>query len=92
MEEDKKDLNDNFLSRWSKKKSKQRSEHEISKIESADSNSSQGDEVSKSSTSDLWLGNEYRMVLKTSLLEFFYKGVWCFDPRMGGTHIGSHTK
>ena len=52
MEEDKKDLNENFLSRWSKKKSKQKSEHETSKIESADFNSSQGDEVSKSSTSE----------------------------------------
>ena len=53
MEEDKKDLNENFLSRWSKKKSKQKSEHEISKIESTDFNSSQGDEVSKSSTSEV---------------------------------------
>ena len=53
MEEDKKDLNENFLSRWSKKKSKQKSEHEISKIESPDFNSSQGDEVSKSSTSEV---------------------------------------
>ena len=52
MEEDKKDLNENFLSRWSKKKSKQKSEQEISKIESPDFNSSQGDEVSKSSTSE----------------------------------------
>ena len=52
MEEDKKDLNENFLSRWSKKKSKQKSEKEISKIESPDFNSSQGDEVSKSSTSE----------------------------------------
>ena len=33
MEEDKKDLNDNFLTRWSKKKSKQKSENEISKID-----------------------------------------------------------
>ena len=39
MEEDKNDLNENFLSRWSKKKSKQKSEHEITKIESADFNS-----------------------------------------------------
>ncbi len=53
MEEDKKDLNDNFLTRWSKKKSKQKSENEISKIESTDFNSSQGDEVSKSSTSEV---------------------------------------
>ena len=53
MEEDKKDLNDNFLSIWSKKKSKQKSEHEISKIETTDFNSSQGDEVSKSSTSEV---------------------------------------
>mgnify|MGYP006241781211 CR=1 FL=1 len=53
MKEDKKDLNENFLSRWSKKKSKQKSEREISKIESADFNSSQGDEVSKSSTSEV---------------------------------------
>ena len=52
MEEDKKDLNENFLSRWSKKKSQQKSEQEISKIESPDFNSSQGDEVSKSSTSE----------------------------------------
>ena len=53
MKEDKKDLNENFLSRWSKKKSKQKSENEISKIESTDFNSSQGDEVSKSSTSEV---------------------------------------
>ena len=53
MEEDKKDLHENFLSRWYKKKSKQKYEHEITKIESADFNSSQGDEVSKSSTSEV---------------------------------------
>ena len=53
MEEDKKDLNENFLSRWSKKKSKQKTKHEISEIESADFNSFQGDEVSKSSTSEV---------------------------------------
>ncbi len=53
MKEDKKDLNENFLSRWSKKKSKQKSENEISKIESTDFNSSQCDEVSKSSTSEV---------------------------------------
>ena len=53
MEEDKKDLNDNFLSRWSKKKSKKKSENEISKIESTDFNSAQGDEVSKSSTPEV---------------------------------------
>ncbi len=53
MEKDKKDLNENFLSRWSKKKSKQKSEQEISKIESADFNSSQDDEVSKPSTSEV---------------------------------------
>ena len=52
MEEDKKDLNENFLSRWSKKKSKQNSKQEISKIESVDFHSTQGDEVSKSSTSE----------------------------------------
>ena len=53
MKEDNKELEENFLSRWSKKKSKQKSEQEISKIESADFNSSQGDEVSKSSTSEV---------------------------------------
>ncbi|OUW57952.1 MAG: hypothetical protein CBD59_03975 [Alphaproteobacteria bacterium TMED199] len=53
MKEDNKELEENFLSRWSKKKSKQKSEREISKIESADFNSSQGDEVSKSSTSEV---------------------------------------
>ena len=53
MKEDNKELEENFLSRWSKKKSKQKSEREISKIESADFNSSQGDEVSKSSTSEI---------------------------------------
>ena len=31
MEEDKKDLNENFLSRWSKKKSKQKSEKKFLK-------------------------------------------------------------
>ena len=35
MKEDKKDLNENCLSRWSKKKSKQKSENEISKIADA---------------------------------------------------------
>ena len=53
MKEDNKELEENFLSRWSKKKSKQKSEREISKIESADFNNSQGDEVSKSSTSEV---------------------------------------
>ena len=53
MKEDNKELEENFLSRWSKKKSKQKSEQEISKIESADFNSSQDDEVSKSSTSEV---------------------------------------
>ena len=53
MKEDNKELEEKFLSRWSKKKSKQKSEREISKIESADFNSSQGDEVSKSSTSEV---------------------------------------
>ena len=53
MKEDNKELEENFLSRWSKKKSKQKSEREISKIESADFNSSQGDEVSKSPTSEV---------------------------------------
>ena len=53
MKEDNKELEENFLSRWSKKKSKQKSEREISKIESADFNSSKGDEVSKSSTSEV---------------------------------------
>ena len=33
MEEDKKELNENFLSRWSKKKSKQKTEEENSKLE-----------------------------------------------------------
>ena len=53
MKEDNTELEENFLSRWSKKKSKQKSEREISKIESADFNNSQGDEVSKSSTSEV---------------------------------------
>ena len=52
MKEDKKDLNENFLSRWSKKKSKQKSEQEISKIETSDSKSPQRDEISKSSKSE----------------------------------------
>ena len=36
MEEDKKELNENFLSRWSKKKSKQKTEDENSKLEQID--------------------------------------------------------
>ena len=48
MEEDNKELEENFLSRWSKKKSKQKSETENSKYEQLDQESSEETEDSSS--------------------------------------------
>ena len=48
MEEDNKELEENFLSRWSKKKSKQKSEIENSKYEQLDKESSEETDVSSS--------------------------------------------
>ena len=48
MEKDNKELEENFLSRWSKKKSKQKSEIENSKYEQLDKESSEETEDSSS--------------------------------------------